>query len=178
MAVRKRDSSRISIRPRDTGRSTRIARKRRRKSRNGPSYELRLQVDKRGDWRLAIWQLPSPSTPRLQSPEHVATLRGAALRIVENRVVKQLSRANIRLGSLMPGKQKLWPRDEELSLTLGLLFRTLAPMKNLDRIRQVADGIDQMSREEAGYWLGMAMHRKYPRRVLAALRNLLTIPLK
>jgi hypothetical protein len=51
-------------------------------------------------------------------------------------------------------------------------------MKNLDRIRQVADGINQVSREEAGYWLGMAMHRKHPRRVLAALRTLLAIPLK
>lgn len=47
-------------------------------------------------------------------------------------------------------------------------------MRHLDRIRQVADGIDEMSREEAGYWLGMAMHRKNPRRVLAALRTLLT----
>ncbi len=143
---------------------------------NGPAYELRLQVDKQGDWQLAVWQLPSPSTPRLQSPEHVATLRGAALRIVENRVIKQIGRANIRLGSLTAGKQKRWPLDEELSLTLGLLFRALAPMKNLDRIRQVADGIDQMSREEAGYWLGMAMHRKYPRRVLMALRFLLIDP--
>ena len=40
----------------------------------------------------------------------------------------------------------------------------------------VADGIDTMSREEAGYWLGMAMHRIYPCRVLAALRVLLTTP--
>ena len=30
-----------------------------------------------------------------------------------------------------------------------------------------------MSREEAGYWLGMALNRKHPRRVLAALRMLL-----
>ncbi len=29
-----------------------------------------------------------------------------------------------------------------------------------------------MSREEAGYWLGMSMHHKNPRRVLAALRIL------
>lgn len=35
-------------------------------------------------------------------------------------------------------------------------------------------GIDHMSREEACYWLGMAMHRRYPRHVLAALRPLLT----
>lgn len=31
-----------------------------------------------------------------------------------------------------------------------------------------------MAREEAAYWLGMAMHRKKPRRVLAALRLLLS----
>ena len=143
---------------------------------NGPCYELRLVVDQRGRWRLEIWQLVSPSTPRLKEPERVAALSGAALEIVENRVLKQLARANIRLGQLTPGKQKSWRLDEDLSLSLGLLFRTLAPMRNLDRVRQVADGVDQMSREEAGYWLGMAMHRKYPRRVLAALRTLLTMP--
>lgn len=143
-----------------------------------PAYELRMLVDRRSEWRLEIWQLPSPSTPRLQAPEAVAALHGAALRIVEHRVIKHLGRANIRLGTLTPGKEKSWPLDEELSLSLGLLFRTLAPMRNLDRIRQVADGVDAMSREEAGYWLGMAMHRKHPRRVLAALRTLLTIPQK
>jgi hypothetical protein len=72
------------------------------------------------------------------------------------------------------GRQDAWPINEEAALTLGLLFRTLAPMRSIDRIRAVADGIDEMSREEAGYWLGMAMHRKNPRRVLAALRMLLT----
>ena len=143
---------------------------------SSPAYELRMIVDKRADWRLEIWQLPSPSTPRLQAPEPVAAIQGAALRIVEHRIIKQLGRANIRLGTLTPGKQKSWPLDEELSLSLGLLFRSLAPMRNLDRIRQVADGVDGMSREEAGYWLGMAMHRKHPRRVLAALRTLLTLP--
>jgi hypothetical protein len=33
-----------------------------------------------------------------------------------------------------------------------------------------------MTREEAGYWLGMAVHRSHPRRVLAELRVLLTMP--
>jgi hypothetical protein len=87
-----------------------------------------------------------------------------------------LAREKIVLGSLKPGKAKRWGLDEESALTLGLLFRILAPMKNLDRIRQVAEGVEKMSREEAGYWLGMVMHREYPRRVLAALRILLTTP--
>ena len=59
---------------------------------------------------------------------------------------------------------------------LGLLFRTLAPMRSRDNMRAVAEGIEAMGREEAAYWLGMAMHRKNPRRVLTALRILLTEP--
>ena len=59
---------------------------------------------------------------------------------------------------------------------LELLFRTLAPMRSRDNMRAVAEGIEAMGREEAAYWLGMAMHRKHPRRVLTALRFLLTDP--
>src|SRR5205807_522016 len=71
------------------------------------------------------------------------------LRIAENRLLKRLAREKIVLGSLKPGKSKRWPLDEEVALTLGLLFRVLAPMKNLDRIRQVAEGVEKMPREEA-----------------------------
>lgn len=141
-----------------------------------PAYELRMHVDKSSDWRLAIWQVPTSATPRLKTPEHIATVQGAGLRMIENRLLKRLAREKIVLGSLRPGKEKSWPVDEELALLLGLLFRALAPMRNLDKIRQVADGVERMGREEAGYWLGMVIGRPYPRRVLAALRLLLTTP--
>jgi hypothetical protein len=129
-----------------------------------------------GVWRLEIWQRPSPATPRLTAPERVGTLKGVALRIIEHRILKRLARVRVDLGVLRPGKARTWRIDEELALILGLLFRVLAPMRNINRIRQVADGVEAMSREEAGYWLGMAVHRKYPRRVLAALRLLATAP--
>ena len=141
-----------------------------------PQYELRMIVESASVWRLEIWQATSAATPRLKAPEHVATIQGPGLRIAENRLLKRLAREKIVLGSLKPGKTKRWPLDEEVALTLGLLFRALAPMKNLDRIRQVAEGLEKMSREEAGYWLGMVLHREYPRRVLASLRTLLTTP--
>ena len=99
-------------------------------------------------------------------------MRGRALRLLEARLTRRLERAGVRVAS-EPAERRAWPIDEELALGLGLLFRALAPMRNLDRIRQVADGIDAMSREEAGYWLGMALHREKPRRVLAALRMLM-----
>jgi hypothetical protein len=139
-----------------------------------PTYELRMIVESTSVWRLEIWQVPSLATPRLKVPEHLATIQGSSLRMLENRLLKRLARDRIVLGSLKPGKSKKWPLHEESALSLGLLFRALAPMKNLDRIRQVAEGIEKMSREELGYWLGMVLHRMYPRRVLASLRTLLT----
>jgi hypothetical protein len=41
-------------------------------------------------------------------------------------------------------------------------------------IENCARGIEAMAREDAACWLGMAMHRKNPRRVLATLRLLLS----
>jgi hypothetical protein len=139
-----------------------------------PVYELRLKVQSSMNWSLSIYQLPSPATPRLKAPEHVGTLRGAALRLVEMRVLKRLLKEKIQLGALKPGKARKWPLEEETALHLGLMFRVLAPMKNTDRIREVADGVEAMGKEEAGYWMSMALHRPNPRRVLAALRLLLT----
>jgi hypothetical protein len=96
--------------------------------------------------------------------------------MVENRVLKRLKSAGVQFdpGSLRLARQ--WPLPEELALTLGLLFRALAPMRSRDNLRSVVEGIEAMGKEEASYWLGMAMHRKYPRRVLSALRMLLTNP--
>ena len=141
---------------------------------NESRYELRLAVPASGSWELEIYQLPSSATPRLVAPEYVAGLKGISLRLLEQRLLKKLARQKVQLGVLKPGNERSWPLPEETALQLGLLFRVLAPMRNLDRITQVADGIDTLSREELGYWLGMVMHRANPRRVLAALRLLLT----
>ena len=56
----------------------------------------------------------------------------------------------------------------DLPLMMGLPFHTLAPMRNRDRLRAMWP----MGTEEAAYWLGMAIHRKHPRRVQTALRIL------
>jgi hypothetical protein len=87
-----------------------------------------------------------------------------------------LAKGGVQLGSLKKNDQAHYTLSEDLALNLGLLFRTLAPMRNRENMRMVADGIEAMGKEEAAYWLGMAMHRKYPRRVLMALRFLLIDP--
>ena len=49
-------------------------------------------------------------------------------------------------------------------------------MRSRANMRAVAEGIDVMGHEETGCWLEVIMHRKHPRRVLTALRCLLTEP--
>ena len=146
-----------------------------------PRYELRVCQLRLAHSEYEVWQLPSPATPQITAPTRVAGLRGRNLELVEHRLLRKLAQSGIRVGSGSGGRGKKGAAihralSEDLALTLGLLFRCLAPMRNRESMRMVAEGIDAMRREEAAYWLGMAMHRKRPRRVLAALRMLLTEP--
>lgn len=141
-----------------------------------PLYELRARRHGAGDLEVEVWQLPSPASPALTEPRRVAGLRGRNLELVEGRLLKQLRRGGVDPTGLRRGDKKAWKLAEDAALRLGLLFRTLAPMRRRENIGACATGVEEMGREEAAYWLGMAMHRKNPRRVLTALRILLVPP--
>ena len=140
-----------------------------------PRYELRVRSHGAGDSEYAVWQLPAPATPHVRAATRIAGLRGRNLELVEHRVLRRLARAGVR--PRRPGARTVgYALAEDTALSLGLLFRALAPMRDRDNMRAVAEGIEAMAREEAAYWLGMAMHRRHPRRVLTALRVLLGGP--
>ena len=141
-----------------------------------PAFELRLQGHGAGDLEVEVWQVPAPATPHIRAPKRVAGLRGRNLGLIENRLLKQLKGLGVDSTGLRKGDRRSAHIDEEHALRFGLLFRVLAPMRSRSHIRAVADGVEMMGKEEAAYWLGMAMHRKYPRRVLMALRFLLIDP--
>lgn len=138
-----------------------------------PQYELRARKRGPGNLLLEVWQLPSVATPEIKEPYYVGGLSGRNLALVEHRVFKQIRAAGVDIGMLRAGEMVRRDLTEDLALRLGLSFRALAPMRNRSFMRGVSEGIDAMAKEEAAYWLGMAMHRRRPRRVLAALRCLL-----
>jgi hypothetical protein len=142
-----------------------------------PVYQLRARRHGPGDTEVEVWQLPSLVTPQIITPVRLAGLRGRNLELAEHRVLKRLKEIGIRL-DLLPIEGLGSALPEDAALRLALLFRTLAPMRNRNNMRLVAEGIEEMGKEEAGYWLGMSVHRKNPRRVLTALRILLTDPAK
>lgn len=141
-----------------------------------PRYELRARRLKGADMAIEIWQLPSVATPQIKQAVYIAGLHGRNLALIEHRLLRRLKQHRVDLSGLPLNDVRRHPADEELAINLGLLFRSLAPMRNRDHMIAVATGIEAMPKEEAGYWLGMAMHRKYPRRVLMALRFLLIEP--
>jgi hypothetical protein len=148
---------------------------------SAPQYELRARTWGAGDDELEVWQVPAPATPHLKAPVRVAGLHGRNLELVQHRVLRRLSQAGVKLGprraqESIDAEPRAYTITEHLALMLGLLFRTLAPMRSRQNMLLVAEGIEAMGQEEAAYWLGMAMHRKNPRRVLGALRLLLTDP--
>jgi hypothetical protein len=143
---------------------------------SAPRYELRVRRHGPVEAEYEVWQMPAAATPHVTAPTRVAGLGGRNLHLVEHRVLKRLGRAGVKLGSAAGRRRRGYALTEDLALTLGLLFRALAPMRSRDNMRSVAEGIEVMGREEAAYWLGMAMHRRRPRRVLTALRMLLTEP--
>ena len=137
-----------------------------------PAYEVRARRTG-NELQVEIWQLPSPASPHVTVPFRVAGLAGRNLEINQIRILKRLRDAGIRL-DVMPVEGIRAPIDEAAALRIALMFRVLAPMRSRAAMVQVAEGIEDMAREEAAYWLGMAVHRKNPRRVLTALRVLLT----
>ena len=141
-----------------------------------PRYELRVRGHGSIGAEYEVWQVPAISTPQITSPLRIAGLRGRNLELVEHRILKWLTRSGVNPTRSTDTRKRGYTVTEDVALMLGLLFRTLAPMRSRQNMRAVAEGIEAMGREEAAYWLGMAVHRKNPRRVLAALRLLLTEP--
>jgi len=143
---------------------------------SAPRYEVRLRRHGPGDTQIEVWQLQH--VVAAPTAQRIAGLRGRNLDMVEHRVLRRLAKAGIRPPARTGARPEVHRLDEDAALTLGLLFRALAPMRSRENMRAVAEGIEAMGREEAAYWLGMAMHRPNPRRVLSALRILLTDPVR
>jgi hypothetical protein len=139
-----------------------------------PQYELRIWNRGPENSEIEIWELPSVATPHLKEPLRVAGLHGRNLSLIEPRLIRRFKGTGIDLICLPSNLPRAYSIHEDLALSLGLMFRVLAPMRNRDLMRGCVEGIEKMTREEAAYWLGMAMHRKNPRRVLKALRTLLS----
>ena len=70
-------------------------------------------------------------------------------RLMEPLLLKRLANLGLPAAGLKRGGSAAERVHERDAVSLALLFRALAPMRSIDRIRLVADGIDRLSPEEA-----------------------------
>lgn len=133
-------------------------------------YEVRRRSVRGFDDAYEVYELPSKAAPYVREPRRLGGLAGANLALVEKELLRRLRRIGVRFegGPRNGVASAAVPEDE--ALRLALLFRAVAPMRSRVRIDAVIRGIESMGKEEAAYWLGMALHRKTPRRILSALR--------
>jgi hypothetical protein len=113
-----------------------------------PAYELRCKQRGPSDLELEVWQVPSTATPELKEPRRVAGLGGHKLLLVEGAILRRLKAEQVSLAKLKKGEARRDPLSEDLALAMGLLFKLLAPMRNVAAIwawRCIA-------RTPAGYW--------------------------
>lgn len=106
--------------------------------------------------------MPSTATPELKEPRRIAGLGGHKLLLVEGAVLRRLKAEQVSLAELKKGDARRDPLSEDLALAMGLLFKLLAPMRNVAAIENCARGIDAMAREEAAYWLGRPCTARTP----------------
>ena len=96
---------------------------------SAPRYELRVRRHGPVETAYEIWQLPASASPHLTCALRVAGLRGRNLELVEHRVLKRLSQSGVKPGRPTDATNRGYALTEDLALVLGLLFRTLAPMR-------------------------------------------------
>ena len=107
---------------------------------SAPQYELRVRRRGPVDAEYEIWQLPAPASPHVTCAVRVAGLRGRNLELIEHRVLRRLSQAGVKLGPNIGAMKQGHALTEDLALVLGLLFRTLAPMRSRENMRSVSGG--------------------------------------
>jgi hypothetical protein len=147
-------------------------------------FRLRCFVTRCGYTGISAAYRKSPSgscrrqRPHVREPQRLDGLAGRDLELVEPRVLRRLSADGFRgeYTRVEDRGQRGHALDEQTALRLALMFRALAPTRQRDRMRAVAEGVEAMGRKEAAYWLRMTLHRRNPRRALTALRYLLTDP--
>ena len=112
-----------------------------------------------------------PQPPQVAAPTRVAGLAGRNLQLVEHRVLKRLARVGVKLGLPARRMTRGYALTDDLALTLGLLFRALAPMRSRDcgRWSKASKRWAAKRRPTGSAWPCTG-------RVLTALRMLLTEP--
>ena len=133
-----------------------------------PRYEVRRHSVRGYDDAYEVYEFPSKAAPYLREPRRLGGLAGANFRWSKRSCCVGCGARRLRRRRTAPAWRT--PPAGGRGIATGLLFRAVAPMRSRARSMPLFTVSNRWGSEEAAYWLGMALHRKNPRRILSALR--------
>lgn len=139
-------------------------------------FELRVEVDRSGDYGLALFRLPARGESLNGSGDGwqlVARVQGTPLRAVMDQVLAAIKQGGYRASDLARSRKAPFALGEEPGVRLGLLLLAVKPLRKSTRMTDISEQIQAMAEEEAYYWFSKATDDRAGRRSQKAMRILL-----
>jgi len=141
-------------------------------------FELRVETRRNNELMLELWQHPNESAKRnhLDELQRIERIWGMPFRAASEEMLSLVQEAGHAIGAFRPTEGKPLMLPEDAGVRLSVLAMALKPLRKLERIREIGEGVAEMSREEVTYWFSKALGAPTyndRRRVMKAMRILL-----
>lgn len=136
-------------------------------------FQLRVIPTENNDFALELYQCAYKKAGEKKRPaaEKIGCLQGNTLNLVKQSIYQLLKANDYDPKTLSSKRQSAYILKEEVGVQTAILFQTVSPLSQPERINKIATGISAMSNEEAHYWFAMIANGRR-RNALKALRVL------
>lgn len=120
-------------------------------------FQLRVIPTENNDFALELYQCSYKKAGEKKRPaaSKIGCLKGNTLNTIKQNIYDILKANNYDPKTLSAKRQSHYVLSEESGVQAAILFQTLQPLSQSDRISKIALGISAMSNEEAHYWFAM-----------------------
>ncbi|WP_242823805.1 DUF7680 family protein [Sulfobacillus thermosulfidooxidans] len=133
-------------------------------------YQLRILKDHDNAVRLELWQMPYNASSQTENTQKVGSLRGLPLTACHSGVTEVLRQEGQPPSVLSRPHGEMVELTEDAGIYLALLFRLIRPLKRLDRIQNVVQGLARMTPDERQYFFARIQYPRKGRYMERALR--------
>ena len=136
-------------------------------------FQLRVISTENNDFTLELYQCAYKKAGEKKRPaaEKIGYLKGHTLNAIKQNIYEILKANNYDPKTLSAKRHSHYLLSEESGVKTAILFQTLQPLSQSDRINKIASAVSSMSNEEAHYWFAMIANGN-KKNALKALRVL------
>jgi len=133
-------------------------------------YQLHILKDHDNAVRLELWQGAYNPTDEDQAHQKIGTLRGTQFLACQPGLVEAVKRGGDPPSVLTRPQEHPLGLTENTGIYLGLLFRLARPLRRVERIQNVLQGLVRMTPDERQYFYARVQYPGKGRYMERALR--------